>query len=264
MSVDPITPGAYFAPCKPDPLPVFQFTAARNSGLGNIFDVRARLLTNGEYLPMSGPSSLSSAGTSSYRYNGDIPYDGHARYRFDIQYRVGWGIFSTRARGKRPNDRYYHRPVGQLVWSASAGHESTPLPDTFVNVSQRADERPERFIILGEVLTPGVSGPQSDTARVTLTNNYSYPVVIDLPTISVRADGSPVPPLTIAPATPTTFPVTVPAGGTLDFDVTYSVVMDGTTSVSSPAGIEVPYTDTIRSCTLGPIWIDADYSYSAP
>ena len=261
MSIEPITPGSYFAPCTPDPAPVFQFSARRNQGVGNIFDVHAQLLINGEYITMDNPTSGRAFG--NYRYVGDIPYDGEARYRFVVSYKVGYGIFSTNARARVPFDRYYLRPVGEVSWSADSIHESSPLPDTFIDAANRVDERPRRSLRLGEFLIPGITGPQSDTATLAIQNNYTYNLIIQEPRITDRASGGAVPELTIVQSSgSTTYPITLAGGTSVNFDVTYHVNMDGTNSVIRLAGIEIPYTDNIRNCSLGPIWIDAEYRYN--
>lgn len=264
VSLQPIIGPFYPAPCKPDPDPVFQLTVSRNAGIGNIRDGRAWLIINGEEIAMQQPSS-GTLGT--YQYVGTIPYDGEARYRFSFYYTLGYGVFRTNQTALEPTDRYLVASVGHLTWS-SPNRESTPLPNAIVNQPGGADlpPQPRRLLRLGERgLSPGTTGLRTDSGILTLRNGESYPLTVSQPTIVDRATGATVTDVTVQQSSGSTiYPITVGAGATVDFYVAYRATLDGTADVRRHAGIRVPYTDTIRNCSLGPIWVDASFSYNPP
>lgn len=62
--------------------------------------------------------------------------------------------------------------------------------------------------------------------------------------------------ITVVPADSATYPLTLPAGGTLDFDISYqATVADPSDSHHRQAGIYLTWDDTIRTCEFGPIWV---------
>ena len=243
-------PAAFAAPCIS--APDFRIDISKHAGIRDFESVAAFLIVNGEEIPLNPPSGGGKWGT--YHYTGAVPYDGEVRFRYRIRSRRSG--YSSSSSSYRQSDRYYLRPMGDVSWT---GTDMIDLPDTAV--SDVYARRPDRTFRIDKEIFPGTyTGPMSHTETLTIKNNTGNSITLSQPQVLGQSTGAPIPGLTIA----TPINLTIPDGGSMDFDITFATNIDGSGGAGAQAFITFDWNDGTTNCAFGPIWLHASFWINPP
>ena len=130
----------------------------------------------------------------------------------------------------------------------------TDMNDT--DVFEPVARRPDRTFRIDQQIIPDTYvGPMTKTETLTINNNTGNSITVSQPQVVDSSTAAAVPEITIS--TPAN--LTIADGGTKDFDLTFSENIDGTGGKFRDAYIRFDWTDATRTCSFGPIWLQASF-----